>query len=211
MLLTNLASIAMGFALFASSIAFPQLLELPKQVGGLGLTLLQASFVLMPAGLAMLAMSPVAGRLERRIGPKPLLIAGAGIIAIGYAVSVFLDLEVWHILLINILVGIGIGLGYAAMPTLIMQAVPSTETGAANGLNTLMRALGTATASAVIATVLAQSTVDVGGVALPAPEGFRTAFVFGLAAALLCTAIAAFIPRPRHRAGEHEALPEGAI
>jgi MFS family permease len=195
-LLTNLASIAMGFALFSSQIAFPQLLELPTAAGGLGLPLLQASLFLMPAGLAMLVMSPLAGRLSRRSGPKPLLIAGAAIMGTGYVVALLSELHTWHILIINILIGIGIGLGYAAMPTLIMRAVPASETGAANGLNTLMRSLGTATAAAVIAAVLARFTVDVGGASVPSAEGFQVAFMFGLGAAALCTVIAVFIPRP---------------
>ncbi len=210
-LLTNLASIAMGFALFASSIVFPQLLELPVLTGGLGLSLLQASFVLMPSGLAMLAMSPVAGRIERSIGPKPLLVAGAAIIAVTYLAAVSLDLQVWHVAVINTIIGIGIGLGYAAMPTLIMQAVPAHETGAANGLNTLMRALGTSVASAAIAAVLADASTEVGGVAIPNGDGFRTAFLLGLVAAVICTVIAACIPRPRPMAGEHASMPEGTI
>ncbi|MBI5734364.1 MAG: MFS transporter [Mycolicibacterium neoaurum] len=194
-LLTNLASIAMGFALFSSQIAFPQLLELPSAAGGLGMPLLQASLFLMPAGLAMLVMSPVAGRLERRWGPKPLLIAGAAIMGSGYVVALLSELRAGHILVINILIGIGIGLGYAAMPTLIMRAVPASETGAANGLNTLMRSLGTATAAAVIAAVLTRSTVQVGGMPVPSTDGFHAAFLFGLGAAALCTVIAVFIPR----------------
>lgn len=195
-LLTNLASIAMGFALFSAQIAFPQLLELPSEIGGVGLPLLQASLVLMPSGLAMLVMSPLAGRLERRWGPKPLLVSGSAIIGAGYVIAVLTDLHVGHILLINILIGIGIGLGYAAMPTLIVRAVPESETGAANGLNTLMRSLGTATAAAVIAAILARSTTEVDGVLAPSATGFETAFLFGLGAAVLCTVIAAFIPQP---------------
>lgn len=194
-LMTNLASIAMGFALFASQISFPQLLELPAGLGGIGLTLLQASLVLMPSGLAMLAMSPIAGRLERRFGPRPLLVAGATVIACGYLVAVLLDLQAWHILVINIAIGVGIGLGYAAMPTLIMRAVPRSETGAANGLNTLMRALGTATASAVIAVVLANSATEVGGASVPSTGGFHAAFWLGLGAAAICAVLAALIPR----------------
>ncbi|WP_304108541.1 MFS transporter [Mycolicibacterium bacteremicum] len=199
-LLTNLASIAMGFALFSSQIAFPQLLELPVQAGGLGMPLLQASLYLMPAGLAMLAMSPISGRLGRLWGPKPLLIAGASIMGTGYVVAVLADLQAAHILVINVLIGIGIGLGYAAMPTLIMRAVPASETGAANGLNTLMRSLGTATAAAVIAAVLARSAVPVDGFAVPTTSGFHTAFLFGLGAAVLCTVIAVFIPQSRQTA-----------
>jgi MFS family permease len=195
-LLTNLASIAMGFALFSSQIAFPQLLELPSEAGGLGMPLLKASLFLMPAGLAMLVMSPVAGRLERRWGPKPLLVSGAAIMGLGYVVALLSDLHAGHILVINILIGIGIGLGYAAMPTLIMRSVPASETGAANGLNTLMRSLGTATAAAVIAAVLARFTTDVGGTPVPSTDGFEVAFLFGLGAAALCTVIAFFIPRP---------------
>lgn len=163
--MTNLASIAMGFALFSSQIAFPQLLEMPARAGGIGLTLLQASFILMPSGLAMLAMSPIAGRLQHRWGPKSLLITGSSIIAAGYLIAALSTLQAWHILAIKLLIGIG----YAAMPTLIMQAVPSFETAAANGLNTLMRALGTATTSAVIAVVLAGSTSPVGDGEFPSP------------------------------------------
>lgn len=198
-LLTNLASIAMGFALFSSQIAFPQLLELPSAAGGLGMPLLQASLFLMPAGLAMLVMSPIAGRLERRWGPKPLLVTGAAIMGTSYAVALLSELHAGHILVINILIGIGIGLGYAAMPTLIMRAVPASETGAANGLNTLMRSLGTATAAAVIAAVLTRSTVEIGGAPVPSTGGFQSAFLFGLGAAMLCTVIAIFIPRSPSR------------
>lgn len=205
-LLTNLASIAMGFALFSSLIAFPQLLELPRWADGIGLSLIQASLVLMPSGLAMLVVSPAVGRMQHRWGPKPLLITGAGVIATGYLLAVVLDLRAGHILAINLLIGVGIGMGYAAMPTLIMRAVPVTESGAANGLNALMRALGTATASAAIAAVLAGSTVATGGQRLPSPEGFQTAFLFGLVAAGLCALIAAFIPPPRHHEDEVEAL-----
>lgn len=208
-LMTNLASIAMGFALFSSQIAFPQLLELPTQLGGIGLTLLQASLILMPSGLAMLAMSPIAGRLERRWGPKPLLVLGASVIACGYLAAVLLDLHAWHILVVNIAIGVGIGLGYAAMPTLIMGAVPRSETGAANGLNTLMRALGTATASAVIAVVLADSATEVQGASIPSSGGFHAAFWLGLGAAVLCAMLAALIPRGS-RTGEEQAEPAHA-
>lgn len=211
-LMTNLASIAMGFALFASSIVFPQLLQLPTETGsGLGLTLLQASFVLMPSGLAMLAMSPVAGRLERRFGPKPLLVAGAAIIAVTYLVAVLVDLEVWHVLVINTVIGVGIGLGYAAMPTLIMRAVPANETGSANGLNTLMRSLGTSVAAAVIAAVLAQSSIAVGGASVPSSDGFHLSLLLGLVAAIVCAALAAFIPKPKAHANEHVSVPDGTI
>mgnify|MGYP001374610638 CR=1 FL=1 len=40
--------------------------------------------------------------------------------------------EIWHVILISTITGLGVGFAYAAMPTLIMRAVPPTETAAAN-------------------------------------------------------------------------------
>lgn len=202
-LMTNLASVAMGFALFSSSVVFPQLLQLPQGDGGLGLTILNASLVLMPSGLAMLAISPIAGQLGRRLGPKPLLVTGAVIIALAYLSAVLVRPEVWLVLVINMAIGIGIGLGYAAMPTLIMLAVPVSETGAANGLNTLMRALGTSIAAAVVAAVLSNSA---GSAAEPSESGFALALILGLGAAVLCATLALFIPKLRVLAKEEDRL-----
>ena len=196
-LMTNLASVAMGFALFSSSIVFPQLLQLPESSGGLGLGIVDASLILVPSGLAMLAMAPVAGRISRRAGPKLLLVAGATIIALAYLAAVLLPATIWLVLVVNMMIGIGIGLGYAAMPTLIMLAVPVGETGAANGLNTLMRALGTSIAAAVVAAVLAGSAGAAGGTGEPSQHGFFLALVLGLAAAVVCGVLASFIPKPR--------------
>lgn len=206
-LMTNLASMAMGFALFSSSIVFPQMLELPESTGGLGLSLLNVSLILMPSGLAMLAMSPVAGRLERHIGAKPLLVAGAVIIAVSYLAAVLVDANIWLVLGINTVIGIGIGLGYAAMPTLIMGAVPVSETGAANGLNTLMRSLGTSVAAAAVAAVLANSAERASGGLVPTEAGFDLALLLGLLAAVFCAVVAALIPKPPLVTDEEPALP----
>ncbi|WP_245581260.1 MFS transporter [Propionicicella superfundia] len=203
-LTTNLASVAMGFALFSSSIAFPQLLEAPAAAGGMGLDLLQASLVLMPSGLAMLVMSPIAGRIERSAGPKPLLVAGAIVLTGAYLVCVIVPLHVWTIAVVNTIIGVGIGLGYAAMPALIMGAVPRHETGAANGLNTLMRAFGTTVASAAVGAILAASTGhDVTG-------AFALVFVMGLAAAAICATLSVCIPVPRVTDEAHDAIEEGS-
>ncbi|MFD7026333.1 MFS transporter [Promicromonospora sukumoe] len=210
-LFTNLASIAMGFALFASNVVFPQLLELPTAAGGLGLTLMQASLILMPSGLVMLAMSPVAGRLAHRFGAKPLLASGAAVIAVSYVIAVVVELDVWHVLVVNIVVGIGIGLGFAAMPALIMQVVPSHETGAANGLNTLMRSLGTTSAAAVVGGVLAAGGAQYQGVPVPSDDAFRTALLLGLLASVVCTVLALLIPRPKPPVDEHPSLPDGVL
>lgn len=207
-LLTNIASIAMGFALFGSNVTYPQLLELPTQVGGFGLPLLTASLVVMPAGLVMMVLSPFSGKLARTVGPKLLLVLGAISLIAAYGFTLLLSAEVWQILVANLLVGAGIGFGYAAMPMLIMRSVPQTETGASNGLNALFRSLGTSSAAAVVGAVLASSTVMDGDTAVPSPNAFQTAFVLGLGAAVIAMAVALCIPRHGDPAERHPSLPE---
>ncbi|ALJ21778.1 MFS transporter [Microbacterium sp. No. 7] len=205
-LLTNLASIAMGFALFASNVSYPQLLELPPPMG-LGLSLIATSFVIMPSGLVMMLLSPYSGHLSRTVGPRRLLIFGAVALIAAYSFSLVLSTEVWHMLVANILIGIGIGFGYAAMPMLIMRSVPQSETGASNGLNALCRSLGTSAAAAAVGATLATLSTTQGGVQVPTHAAFQLTFVFGGAAALIALIIAAFIPaRPVGEA--HPSLPE---
>lgn len=191
---TNLASVAMGFALFASSVAFPQFLQLPVDKGGLGMDLLGASLMLVPSGVAMLLMSPVAGRMQQSLGPRALLIAGAIVLAVAYLVCLILPLGAWQIFLVNGVIGVGIGLGYAAMPALIMSAVPREETAAANGLNTLMRALGTTIAAACVGAILAASA------GANQTDAFWLVFLLGLLSSALCAGVGTLIPRSQKEA-----------
>lgn len=207
-LLTNIASVGMGFALFASNVVYPQMLELPVATGGFGLTLLGASLIVMPSGLVMMLLSPVSGRMARAVGPKPLLMLGAGSLIVAYAFTLLFSAEVWQILVANILIGFGIGFGYAAMPMLIMRNVPPSETGASNGLNALFRSLGTSTAAAVVGAVLATYVIDHDGMPVPTGTAFQLSFVLGGAAALIALLVALFIPRGRDPHEQHPSLPE---
>ncbi|MFV9423692.1 MFS transporter [Microbacterium sp. S1037] len=208
-LLTNLASIAMGFALFTSNVAYPQMLELPLATGvGLGLSLLAASLVVMPSGLVMMVLSPISGTLARTIGPRVLLIAGSISLILAYGFSLVFSTEVWHFVVANILIGFGIGFGYAAMPMLIMRAVPPSETGASNGLNALARSLGTSTAAAIVGVVLATLSTGDGDTRIPTAQAFQVSFLLGIGAAAVALVLALFIPTRENPAGERASLPE---
>ncbi len=108
----------------------------------------------------------------------------------------------WHLVLVSGIIGAGVGLAYGAMPALVMAAVPVSETAAANSLNTLMRSIGTSVSSAVAGVVLAEMTITLGSVALPAQNGFRVVMAVGAGAALLAFVLAAFLPGQRPAAAE---------
>lgn len=194
-LFTNLASIAVGFSLYGMSLTFPQLLMAPEETGyGFGLSMVSAGLALAPTGLVMMALSPVSARLSAARGPKVTLILGSAVIGVGYLCAVLLMNNVWEIMLAAVIVAGGVGLAYAAMPALIMGAVPITETAAANGLNSLMRSIGTSTSSAVMSVVLAHMTMSLGAYLLPSREGFHTTFFIAMAAAVVAIALTACIP-----------------
>ncbi|WLW50580.1 MFS transporter [Streptomyces sp. YU58] len=197
-LFTNLASIALGFSMFAMSLVLPQLLQLPEQTGyGLGRSMLTVGLVLAPQGLVMMVMSAVSARVTKAKGPRVTLMIGALIVAAGYGLNIVLMSEVWHLVLVSCVIGAGVGFTYGALPALIMGAVDPSQTGAANSLNTLMRSLGTSFASALAGVILAQMTTDFGGHALPSENGFKVVMAIGAGAALLAFAVATLIPRHR--------------
>ncbi len=194
-LFTNVASIAVGFSLYGMSLTFPQLLMAPEQTGyGFGLSMVSAGLALAPTGFVMMLLSPVSARLSASRGPKVTLALGSAVIAVGYLCAVVLMNSVWQIMLAAVIVAGGVGLAYAAMPALIMGAVPITETAAANGLNSLMRSIGTSTSAAVMSVVLAHMTIEFGPHLLPSRDGFHTTFLIAMAAALAAIGLTALIP-----------------
>ncbi|MFI6740593.1 MFS transporter [Nonomuraea sp. NPDC050451] len=210
-LLTNLASIVIGFAMYAMSLITPQLLQLPEATGyGLGRSMVEAGLWMAPAGLVMMAISPVAARLSGARGPKTSLLLGTLVIASGYLMALALMGHAWGVLIFSSVVSAGIGFAYAAMPSIIMSAVPRTETAAANGLNSLMRSIGTSCASAVLGAVLANLTVTFGSVTLPSEAGFRAGFLIGGGVALVAALIVLTIPGRRAAAPQPAGLPADA-
>ena len=171
-LLTNIASVATGFAFYAMQMAPIQILMGPAALeSGLGLSMVAASLVLMPTGLVMFCFSYVSAWLTSRSGARVSLATGSIVICSGYVLFVcvlngVLPLAWPWILACSALVGAGLGIAYSAMPALIMQVVPVSQTGEANGVNALMRAVGTALSTAVVGMVLTASTIQT-----PKPDG----------------------------------------
>lgn len=197
-LFTNLASVLVGFSMFAMSLTFPQLLQSPEATGyGFGQSMLMAGLALAPGGLVMMLLSPVSSRISARWGPRVTLLIGLTVIGLGYALGLALMNAVWQIVISSMIIGGGVGIAYAAMPALIMGAVPPTETAAANGLNALMRSIGTSSSSAVMSVVLAQLTMRVGPATVPTQGAFQATFGIAIGAAAVGIALTLLVPQAR--------------
>jgi len=193
-LMTNLAAVLIGFGMMAQAIVVPQLLQMPKETGyGMAQSMLAAGLWMAPGGLMMMFFAPVSAKLIGTIGGRKTLTIGALVVAVGYVMAVFMIDEPWKILIATCVGSAGVGIGYSAMPTLIMQNVPASEAGAAVGLNGLMRSIGTTTSSAVMAVLLTSSTIV--GTAIPTLGAYKLCFWVGAAAAVV-GAVFAFAAYP---------------
>ena len=211
-LFTNIAAVLIGFGMMAQSVVVPQLLELPTATGhGLGQSILQAGLWMAPGGLVMMLFTPISSRLLNALGGRITLAVGAGVLAGGYVIAVFMTNAPWQLMVASCVASAGVGIGYAAMPTLILRNVPEEEASAGVGLNSLMRSVGTTVAGAVMALVLTSNTQELGAGADPVPTGaaFQLCFFIGALAALAGMGIVLLIPR-EGRVGEATASVEDA-
>ncbi|OFV74040.1 multidrug resistance protein Stp [Rhodococcus erythropolis] len=196
-LLTNVASILVGFSMYANNLSTTQQLQMPKISGyGFELGVMAAGLCMIPAGLAMVFFAPVSANITKRFGAKITLIVGGTVLALAYIARVFLTGSIALIIISAAVVSIGTAIAYSAMPMLIMRSVPITETASANGLNSLLRSVGTSTSSAVVAAMLTSMIIPSGpGEGLPSIDAFKNIFWLAALAAVAAAAAAAFIPR----------------
>jgi len=194
-LLTNIASLLAGFALFANLLVATQQLQIPVASGvGFGLGVTAAGLAMLPGGVLMVLMAPVSASITRRFGARTTLVAGLSITGFGYVVRVLLDASIVQLIIGVSIVSVGIAMSFAAMPVLIMQSVPISETAAANGLNTVVRSIGTSTCSATVAAVLAAGTVARAEGVFPSEAALHSMSWLAAAAAFLGAAVSLFIP-----------------
>lgn len=192
---TNTASFLTTMAMLVNMLVTTQQVQAPHAGGlGLGETITAAGLVMLPAGIAMILLSPLSGALLNRFGGKPVLIAGGLTMAAALLVRAWWDAGILELTIGSTLVGVGTALSYAAAPTLIMASTPVTETAAANGLNSMVRYLGTAVASALIAFIASVMSVEVAGQAVLTRDAVHLALYVAAAASALAAILALLLP-----------------
>jgi EmrB/QacA subfamily drug resistance transporter len=194
-LMTNLATVLVGFGLFGTFILIPQIAELAKTGDvGLGLNATEAGLLLAPGGLVMLLVAPVVGRVGERYGSRLPLVVGS-VLASGALVGIALAHDSAALIVLwGCILSAGVGCAFAALPNLIVNAVDPHETGEATGVNMIARNVGAALGGQVAASIVAGHVLAGGA---PANEGFELAFLVGAAVALLAGVCGLLIPTGR--------------
>jgi EmrB/QacA subfamily drug resistance transporter len=149
----NGASLLMFFGMFGSIFLLSQYLQNVQ-----GYPPLAAGVRTLPwTGMPMI-VAPIAGALTDRIGGKPFLVAGLALQAIALAwMAAVLSPTVPYTEIVApfALAGIGMGLFFAPVATVIMSSVKLIEAGQASGANNAIRELGGVFGVAVLASIFA--------------------------------------------------------
>lgn len=187
-LLTNLAAVLLGFGFFISFLAAMTLFQLPS-TQGFGLSIIAAGLCMVPGGLLMVVVAPLAARGISMFGARITLIAAGEIVGVGFLIQLVAAHSIFQLIVSTSIISAGIAVAYAAMPALILDSSPTRSSAAATGVNALARSLGSAIGSAVFGMLSATAT--------PTPAAFTALHVLGAVTALLAVLTAVAIGRNR--------------
>ena len=194
----NVAGFCVGFVMYASFTMLSDFTQTPSLVGyGFGASILHSGILLLPSAAGSFLGAPIGARLIKAVGPKiPMalggLLAGAALLFLGFQHGSQGDVYAAAGVM-----GLGIGLAYAAMPAYINGAVPVQQAGIANSVNAVLRTVGGAVGTAVAGVILSSKTISaallahtpLAGMSLPTDDAYKTAFIvcgiLGLAAAVV--------------------------
>jgi MFS family permease len=199
---SNVVALCVGFGMFGSFGFLPQLLQTPPEAGyGFGASITESGHLLLPSAVASFLVGFVTAGLVRRLGARTVI--ATGILVTGAA---FTSIGLWHdqqwqVLLATTVQGVGSGLVFSSLASVVVTSVPPEQTGVASGMNNNIRTIGGSIGSAVMAGILT-SQVGVGG--LPAEHGYAVGFVMlGLVVAVSAFAALAMPDSHRQRSSGH--------
>ncbi|MEU4671921.1 MFS transporter [Amycolatopsis sp. NPDC023774] len=164
----------------------------------LHLTPIDAGLALLPLFLPLVLLGPLSGRLTAKLGPRPSIIAGLLLGAVGLGALLRVDTATAYPTLLPALLGLGAGMGLltAAVVTAAVTDAPRDRAGVAGGINNAARQAAGALGVAVFGAVAGDPANHPAFV-----HGLHTLGVAAAALWLAAAALAAVTTGPRTRAG----------
>jgi MFS family permease len=196
--ITCFVALAVGFGTFTVFVLIPLWVATPTSTGyGLGGGAMAAGLYLAPVGVVGAAIAPLAGRLQRAVGARGVMLAGTVPMVLAALLLLASQGRSWLIVVAMVLAGVMVGLALTAAMNIVIATMPEERTSSVSGLAFVVRNVGGALGSQVSAVLVAQSASAATGV--PAWHGYQAAFwvmavVTAVSAALAC-ALPARAPR----------------
>jgi MFS family permease len=202
----DVCAIVLGVAMYMNLSLIAEFVQTPGAVGyGFSASVVLAGLCLVPFSIATVGVSRTIPWLVDKVGQRAVLPLGSAVVALSSAFFAVFHGSLWQAFAMMAMLGVGVGWTYAAIPGILVAAVPEAETGSAMGFYQVVRYVGFSLGSALTASILAGNTAA--GRHLPELGGYRLALWVSTAICVLAAILAWLLPardagRPNEDEGE---------
>jgi MFS family permease len=187
-LTANVAGLVLGLAMYIAIALMTQFAQLRTPEGfGLAEGVFTAGVTLVPLSAGSFVASRFLPVLQRRLGPRAVLAGGCLVVGAGMVLFAVTAETLWQALVVMGVIGVGLGLTFAALPGLIVSATPRSETGSATGFYQVSRYIGFSIGSGLSIT-LVRAFGD------PISSAYRATFVVAAGVCVLAAVISWVLP-----------------
>jgi EmrB/QacA subfamily drug resistance transporter len=202
----NLVALLFGAGMFSVYGFLPEFMQTPVSAGyGFGASVTGAGLLMLPMLVAMAVSGSLSGPIAPALGAKAQLVWGSVCSVVACAGFAFYHGHAWQIGVAGAIFGLGLGLAYSSMTSIIVRNVPASQTGAASGMNANIRNIGGSIGTAVVSVVITGHP-QAGG--LPRESGFTHGFLLLALTSAATVAVALLVPS--RRAAERRSAPAAA-
>ncbi len=198
-------AVAIGLAVLLSlgtlqiTIVFSAYIQNEAWTGvGMALSATDAGLAKLPSNVLSFFAGPLSGWLMVKMGMRmPVLLAGL-LATIGWLLALTFPTTMIAIIVLLCVISFGTTMLNAAIPNLVVAAVPENRTSEAIGAMSVFRGMAQAIGSQIVAVMLAVGAVRAGegGPLMPSAISFQTTIAW-IAGLTLAAALTAFLLQPR--------------
>ena len=173
--LTMVATMAIAVGpMGISTMIIPMILQSPTTAPfGLGISATNAGWLSFIGSMFGFVCTPLSGRISRAVGARASMLLGTALFTLGSAMLIVFHDSVVGMVAMIITVSVATAFAYTALPNLIVEAVPESNTSEATGTNSVLRTGGQGIGTSIATMLLASSATAAGGVA-PTVSGLNT-------------------------------------
>ncbi len=137
--------------LYASLVLLPQFLQ-----GLMGYTAYLSGMAVMPRGIGSLISMSICGAIANKMDARWLTVIGLALVGVGSLIMGELNLQIANknIIIPNFIMGFGLGLAMIPLMSATVQTLTNEQMTNASGLNNLLKTIGGAIGTSLVATAL---------------------------------------------------------
>lgn len=171
--------------------------------GAMGLSVLTTGLVMLPGGLAQGVLAPLIGRISDKVGPRPLVIPGAVLLAAGqwWSSTITATTDLRMVVAMNVVFCIGLALLMTPLMSAALGGIEPRLYGHGSAIMNTLQQLAGAVGTAALVAAMGIGAAAAAASGLPAADaqssGTQLAFVVGGVLGVVAVVAAPFVRGPR--------------